>query len=82
MFISKYEKEEMRVSIRALQQEIKEIQNQLISLRAHGFTNFAYTTDPAPRKRQGPKWDQAKKLAASERMKKHWAEKKAKKEAA
>lgn len=77
MFISKYEKEEMRISIRTLQAEVKSLNDHLERLAKYVITKDA----PPVKKRQGHKWDDASKQAASERMKKHWADRKAKKEA-
>ena len=77
MFISNYEKEQMQISIRALQTEIRDLKSEVSS-----FTKLITLKDAAPvKKRKEIKWDAASKRAASERMKKSWAERKAKKAA-
>lgn len=77
MFISNYEKEQMRVSIRSLQAEIRDLKIEVSNLTKLIALNNA----PPVKKRQGVKWDAATRLAASERMKKSWADRKARKAA-
>lgn len=76
MFISTSEKEEIKASIKMLQVEIKVINEQIERLAKYIITRDA----PPVKKRQGRQWNEASKQAASERMKKHWEERKAKKE--
>ena len=78
MFISKYEKEEMRVSIRALQSEVKDLQNQIRKLSKHVIKNDVQVEG----KRKGRQWSGENKREASERMKKYWADRKSQKVAA
>ena len=77
MFISNYEKEQMQISIRVLQAEIRDLKSEVSN-----FTKLIALKDAAPvKKRQGIKWDAANRRAASERMKKSWAKRKADKAA-
>lgn len=59
-----------------LQVEIKGIHDQIERLAKYIITKDA----PPVKKRQGHQWGEASKRAASERMKKYWADRKAKKE--
>jgi hypothetical protein len=77
MFISKTEKEEMRISIRTLQSEVKELRNQIQNLAKYVTQNDVQVEG----KRKGRNWSDENKREASERMKKFWADRKPQKEA-
>ncbi len=76
MFISKYEKEEMRISVRTLQAKVKELED-----RINRLSNIITKDTPPAKKRQGRGWDEASRRAASEAMKRSWAARKARKAA-
>jgi hypothetical protein len=76
MFISKTEKEEMRISIRTLQSEVKELRNQIQNLAKYVTQNDVQVEG----KRKGRNWSDENKREASERMKKFWADRKTQKE--
>ena len=76
MFISKSEKEEMRISIRTLQSEVKELRNQIQNLAKYVTQNDVQVEG----KRKGRNWSDENKREASERMKKFWADRKTQKE--
>jgi uncharacterized protein involved in tolerance to divalent cations len=76
MFISKSEKEEMRISIRTLQSEVKELRNQIENLAKYVTKNVVQVEV----KRKGHQWSDESKREASERMKKFWADRKTQKE--
>lgn len=78
MFISNSEKEQMQISIRSLQAEIRDLRSEVSNLT----TLITLKIAPPVKKRQGIKWNAAARLAASERMKNYWAVKKAKKDSA
>lgn len=73
MFISKYEKEEMRVSVRTLQAKVKELEE-----RIDRISNIVTRDAISVKNRQ---WSESSKRALSESMKKSWAARKAKKAA-
>jgi hypothetical protein len=68
MFITRAEKNEMQLAIRILQAEVKGL-SALISQEK--------PQPPQEKKRKGHVWTDASKVAASERMKKSWADRKA-----
>lgn len=76
MFFSKAEKEEMRVSIRGIQAEIRDLKIEVSNLTKL----ISLKNAPPSEKRKGHQWNEASKKTASERMKKYWADRKAKKE--
>ena len=71
MFITNAEKEEMRISIRRLQAEVRDL-SLLISKQ-----NARPTVE---KKRKPRNMTEESRAATSERMKKYWADRKAKKE--
>jgi hypothetical protein len=68
MFITRAEKNEMQLAIRILQAEVKGL-SALISQEK--------PQPPEPKQRKGHVWTDASRVAASERMKKSWADRKA-----
>jgi hypothetical protein len=68
MFITRAEKNEMQLAIRILQAEVKGL-SVLISKEK--------PQPPVEKKRKGHVWTEASKVAASERMRKSWADRKA-----
>lgn len=73
MFISNYEKEQMQVSIRTLQAEIRDLRIEVSNLTKL----IPVKNAPPAKKRKSVNWDTAARLAASVRMKKSWADRKA-----
>jgi len=73
MFISKYEKEEMRISVRTLQAKVKELEE-----RIDRISNIVTRDAISVKNRQ---WSESSKRALSESMKKSWAARKAKRAA-
>jgi hypothetical protein len=69
MFISKAEKAEIIFKIRSLEARVRDLELEA----------WATKLKPAPEKKRKPR-PEAARLAASERMKKYWADRKAKKE--
>lgn len=72
MFISKAEKDQIQLEIIGLKKSIRALENSL------SYVVAQLACQPPKEKRQGRTWNEESKSAASERMKKYWAEKKAK----
>ena len=68
MFITHAEKNEMQLAIRILQVEVKSLSALISQKKPH---------PPEEKKRKNHVWTDASKAAASERMKKSWADRKA-----
>lgn len=73
MFISKYEKEEMRISVRTLQAKVKELEERIDRI------SRIVTRDALSVKNR--QWSESSKRALSESMKKSWEARKAKRAA-
>jgi hypothetical protein len=73
MFISRAEKNEMQLAIRRLQAEVRDLFILIAKEKPQPFVR---------KKRNSRVWTDANRVAASERMKKSWADRKAAKEAA
>lgn len=73
MFISRAEKNEMQLAIRRLQAEVRDLSILIAKEKPQPFVR---------KKRNSHVWTDADRVAASERMKKSWADRKAAKEAA
>lgn len=73
MFISNTEKSIINARLEFLEAKVSSLTTMLTQATAH---------QPVEVKRKGKPWGEKSKLAASERMKKYWADKKATKEQA
>jgi hypothetical protein len=73
MFISKAEKYQIQLEIIGLKTKIRTLENSLSYVVAQ-----LACTPPKEKKSKNRVWNEESKLAASERMKKYWADRKAK----